>query len=280
MLKGIIFFFLLSGSFFLNAQYHEKKVKLPSELNEISGLEIIHDSLLVAHNDSGNKAQLFFISNNGVIEHVTFITNAKNVDWEDLTVDDKGFLYIADVGNNSNARKDLCINKVKISEALENDSLEAELITFRYDDQALFPPTNDNFDFDCEAIYWQNDSLYLVTKSRSQPWTGIAKIYSLSTRGGDHVAALTEQIVIGTKSWQKDAVTSSDVFEKTLCLLTYQRMVFYNNENEKWKEASTYKFKRYTQKEALVMDSTERIFVAAEKHPILGGPFLYIISKK
>lgn len=280
MLKGIIFIFLLSGSFLLNAQYHEKKVKLPSELNEISGLESIHDSLCVAHNDSGNKAELFFISTNGTIQHISCIKNAKNVDWEDLTMDDKGFLYIADVGNNSNARKDLCIYKVRISDALENDSINAEIVTFRYADQALFPPSEDNLDFDCEAIFWQNDSLYLVTKSRSQPWTGIAKIYSLSTNGSDQIAEMAEQIFIGKKSWQKDAVTGSDEFGNNLCILTYQRMVLFSRENGKWKEESSYKFKRYTQKEALVFTSQDTIFIAAEKHPILGGPFLYIISKK
>ena len=33
----------------------------------------------------------------------------KNVDWEDLTQDDKGYIYIADTGNNNNKRRELDI---------------------------------------------------------------------------------------------------------------------------------------------------------------------------
>lgn len=280
MLKGIFFFLLLFCFTSLKAQYREEKVRLSKELNEISGLEIINDTLLVAHNDSGNKPNIYFISTEGNIYHTTFITNAKNVDWEDITQDDEGNLYIADVGNNLNSRKDLCIYKVKISEALKNDSVSAEIISIRYQDQTTFLPTKENLNYDCESIYWMADSLYLISKSRSKPWIGDAKVYRLSTQPGGQIAVPLDSLLIGKSRWQKDAVTSADVKENKLCLLTYNRMIIYNFEKGEWEKESSYKFKKYNQKEALVMESLDKIYVAAEKHRFLGGPFLYIIRKK
>lgn len=280
MLKGIFFFLLLFCFTSLKAQYREEKVRLSKELNEISGLEIINDTLLVAHNDSGNKPNIYFISTEGNIYHTTFITNAKNVDWEDITQDDEGNLYIADVGNNLNSRKDLCIYKVKISEALKNDSVSAEIISIRYQDQTTFLPTKENLNYDCESIYWKGDSLYLVSKSRSKPWIGSATIYSLPAEFGEQIAVPIDSFLVGKKRWQKDAVTSADLQGDTLSLLTYNRMIIYTFEKEKWQKYASYKFKKYNQKEALVMESIDKIYVAAEKHRLLGGPFLYIIRKK
>ena len=41
-----------------------------------------------------------------------------------------------------------------------------------------------------------------------------------------------------------------------------------------------YVFKDYNQKEAILTLSDKQFFVAAEKHKVLGGPFLYTIRKK
>lgn len=280
MLKGIFFFLLFFCTISLKAQYREIKVRLSKELNEISGLELINDTLLVAHNDSGNEPRIFFISTEGNIRHTTFIINAKNIDWEDITQDDEGNLYIADVGNNLNSREDLYIYKVKISEALNHDSLNAEIISVRYQDQTTFSPIKENLNYDCESIYWKTDSLFLVSKSRSKPWTGIATIYRLPAKQGNQIAVARDSLLIGKNRWQKDAVTSADVKENTLCLLTYNRMIVYSFVGGEWEKEFSYKFKKYNQKEALVMESLDKIYVAAEKHRFLGGPFLYIIRKK
>jgi hypothetical protein len=37
----------------------------------------------------------------------------------------------------------------------------------------------------------------------------------------------------------------------------------------------TKKFKKIAQREALVIFSDKIIYIATEKHPLLGGPFLY-----
>jgi hypothetical protein len=51
------------------------------------------------HNDSGNPAALFAVDRRGRILN-RFAIAAPNLDWEDVAIDDRGRLYIGDVGNN------------------------------------------------------------------------------------------------------------------------------------------------------------------------------------
>src|SRR3954447_13166063 len=51
------------------------------------------------HNDSGNRPALFAIRRDGTIVR-EFRLAAPNVDWEDIADDEKGHLYIGDIGNN------------------------------------------------------------------------------------------------------------------------------------------------------------------------------------
>src|SRR5262245_60161114 len=52
------------------------------------------------HNDSGNPPVLFALRPNGQIIQ-RFRIAALNIDWEDITADDDGHLYLGDIGNNN-----------------------------------------------------------------------------------------------------------------------------------------------------------------------------------
>lgn len=261
-------------------QYSEEKIKLPKELREISGLEILNDSILVAINDGGNKPQLFFITTKGEILHTSFIRNAVNTDWEDLTVDEKGNLYIADIGNNLNKRKDLKILKVNLAESFESDTINADVISLQYDDQIAFPPDETKMNFDCEALFYQGDSLFLIAKNGSKPWNGEAKIYVVPTLPGSYTARTTNQLFLGDRGWMNDAVTSAAINSGELYVLTYTHLAVFNKKNGGPEKLREYTFKVFTQKEAIAVASDKKIYVAAEGHRILGGPYLYTISRK
>ena len=105
---------------------------VPSSLEEVSGTESVASSpYLWMVNDSGNKPRLFAVSTDGKIEK-TLKINAKNHDWEDLTTDDDGNIYIGDFGNNSGKRKKLHILKIANQELLQKQQVEVEKITFEY----------------------------------------------------------------------------------------------------------------------------------------------------
>src|SRR5687767_4556689 len=73
----------------------------PKAISESSGLVASrrHDGVFWTVNDSGNAPVLYAITREGKAI-AEFPVDAKNVDWEDLAIDDAGHLYVADVGNN------------------------------------------------------------------------------------------------------------------------------------------------------------------------------------
>lgn len=279
-MRFLITFISFLVAYSLSAQKKESSERLSDELKEISGLALFQDTLLIAMNDSGNKPILFFTNFKGKVLHTCKLTNAKNNDWEDLTIDPKGFVYIADCGNNENKRRDLVILKVDANLAFVNDSVKAEKLNFSYEDQTAFPPSEEAKNFDCESIYWNNDSIFMVTKSYAKPWTGISNIYGIATSGKQQVAVKRDSLIIGKSGWRLDAVTSADYKDNHLYVLTYNRMIDFERINGMFVKKSDYVFKDYNQKEAILALSTKQFFVAAEKHKILGGPFLYTIRIK
>ena len=73
---------------------------LPKALNEVSAVQTTPNSDLIwMLNDGGNSSKLYGISPEGKFVKEVRI-NAKNHDWEDLTTDEKGNLFIGDFGNN------------------------------------------------------------------------------------------------------------------------------------------------------------------------------------
>lgn len=54
------------------------------------------------HNDSGNPPLLFAINADGRIVR-QFRLGIPNIDWEDIAIDDRGHLYLGDIGNNLGA---------------------------------------------------------------------------------------------------------------------------------------------------------------------------------
>ncbi|MEY3236366.1 MAG: hypothetical protein RI883_467 [Bacteroidota bacterium] len=292
MTRYLIFLMLFLG---INHASSQDKYKLPKALNEISGLEKFNDSVLIAINDSGNSPDIYFINLKGNILKKCRVTNALNYDWEDLTMDDKGNLFIADVGNNLNDRKNLCILKLNAKAAFQNDSISVEKIFFSYVGQRFFPPKASSCKYNCEAIYWKNDSLHLITKNESKnPKNSKRKIYSdwnrypedyvISDKPGVYMAQQNQSHIdylhkVSNKGIL-DLVTSIDYENGMIAILTYSEIrTFRINENNTIttieKGWGTKHFKKLAQREALVIFSDKLIYIATEKHPLLGGPFIY-----
>jgi hypothetical protein len=165
-----------------------QKFFLPVELEETSGLIYFNEGLY-SHNDSGGEATLYrFDTLNGEINQRITITNAVNIDWEDLA-QDESFVYVGDFGNNAGNRKDLTIYKLQKTLFPKNGdtSLTAEKIQFSFEDQNDFSEAFRNNDFDCEAMIAFGDNLYVFSKN----WiTQKCRIYSMPKIKGTHVAHL------------------------------------------------------------------------------------------
>ncbi|HAH39201.1 MAG TPA: hypothetical protein DEQ87_10830 [Algoriphagus sp.] len=161
---------------------------LETSQNETSGLAFINGRLF-SINDGENPNQIHELnaSTGEVLRNIT-VTNASNVDWEDLAQSET-HLFIGDFGNNLGNRKDLVIYRVSIAELLNQDNLTAEQIKFNYPNQTDFSGSSENHRFDCEAMIFYQNKLHLFSKNRG---FNNSDHYVLPAIPGDYEAELVE----------------------------------------------------------------------------------------
>lgn len=58
-----------------------------------------HPGVFWVHNDSGNAPALYAVKRDGTLLR-EYAVAMPNLDWEDITIDDAGHIYIGDIGNN------------------------------------------------------------------------------------------------------------------------------------------------------------------------------------
>jgi hypothetical protein len=163
-----------------------KVFDLPDILSESSGM-IFYDSLLWTFNDSRSGAQLYGLGiTSGDIRKQITVSNAVNVDWEDIAQDSL-FIYIGDIGNGSGSRTSLTVYKLRKSAILDlpEQNCLADSINFSFEDQTDFTAHYHETQFDCEALICVNDSLYVFTKD----WVGNHSVlYNVPNIPGNYMA--------------------------------------------------------------------------------------------
>ncbi|RYU95850.1 hypothetical protein [Emticicia agri] len=195
-----------------------KTGRLPICINENSGLTSAwQENYYWTHNDGGGNTELYMIDQRGYIFDTLFVKDSQNIDWEELTKDDQGHIYIGDFGNNSQARQDLCIYKHKNN--------NTEKITFRYADQTEFPAQKRVFD--CEAFFWYKGNLYLFSKDWSNKHQ--TKLYVIPDKAGDYSISPKDSIFL------KSPVTAADISPdgKEFALLSYGKIFTFEISGDK-----------------------------------------------
>jgi hypothetical protein len=192
MKKTALFIFTLFSFYFLNAQdLVTPKFNLSNELAENSGL-LYFNGKLITHNDSGGKPNLYEVDPiTGTIVRTVKISNAFNIDWEDIT-EDETHIYISDSGNNRGNRTNLKIYKISKAQYLKSDSVTAEILNYKYENQTNFLSSSKT-NFDAEALISYNDILLIFSKNRGN---GKVTIYSLPKTPGTHIAKAMNTIDI------------------------------------------------------------------------------------
>lgn len=255
--------------------------KLPKIIEESSGLILYNDTLFITHNDSGDKPILYFINLKGELIHQITVSNAINNDWEEITKDTQGNIYVGDFGNNLNKRKNLTIYKIAPENLLKTTHVVAKIITFSYPDQTAFPPDEKELNFDAEAMCVIGDSLWLFTKCRAVPFHGKSFIYTIPSQPGNYTATAKSNLFIGDSGFAKDAVTGAAYGDSTLYLITYNRIVVYEMINNSFRFKKTIATTPYSQKEAIAISKdNSTLFLTDEVQKIIGGGNLYKINLK
>ena len=267
---GILIFILSIGECGAQTANLRAICTLPGSINEASGIALGANSTFWIHNDSGSKSYIYNIDSHcSILRRVEVLGSSQN-DWEDLARDDKGNLYIADIGNNGNARKDLVIYKVPNPDATIPDTIRAEKIEFTYEDQFAFPPAQSGLNFDAEALVWLGDSLYIFSKNRTVPYTGYTKMYVLPDKSGKYTARLVDSLYTGPSSlagW----ITAADIdlINKHLILLSNRKVILVENfvgNNPLSGTDKTISFSSaLSQYEAVCFGTASTVYIAEEK---------------
>ena len=192
-----------------------KDISLSKKIDETSGLEII-DGQFITHNDSGDEAKLYYLDKKGVIVHERNLHVAKNNDWEDITKDED-YLYVANMGNNLDNRKNLSIFKVPID--ISNDQVEE--IEFNYPEQVKFITLEKSSQYDAEGLIAIDENLIIFTKNKLKK---ITEIYSLPKIAGTYEAKK-----IGSLNTQS-IITGADYDSKTKLLALTGSLSFKGDE--------------------------------------------------
>lgn len=102
--------------------------------------------------DQGNKNVIYGLDRQGKQVADVLVENAENHDWEDITTDAQGNIYIGDFGNNNNDRRNLSILKVDLKDASQKSTNVTQTTTYHYEGQTAFPPKKSHWLYDCEAL--------------------------------------------------------------------------------------------------------------------------------
>lgn len=276
---GILFslFFFVSCT---NYGQLELKAKLPKVLEEVSGIQYdAKEDAFWMLNDSGNKPRVYLVSEKGKIKR-TLKINAHNKDWEDITLDKKGNLYIGDFGNNYNERRDLQILKVKAQDLNSKKKIEVERIYFHFPEQKKFPPKKKKMYYDVEGFFEWNNFFYIFTKSRVKNEIGRTFLYRVPNKVGNHWA---ERIADFTTCPDKYCwITGADISKdgKKVVLLNHTSAWVFTNfigDNFFSGNAKEYSFGHDSQKESITFKNKSTIYIADEENKT-GGRNLYVFG--
>ncbi len=255
---------------------------LPKEVDETSGLIFWRHSLWT-HNDSGGKPVIYRLDTltGKVLQRIT-LKNATNRDWEDISQDRK-YIYVGDIGNNSGNRHDLCIYKVKKSDIPKQGDAEitSKKIAYAYPDYKGPVKNRKHNNFDCEALMASGDSLYLFSKDWQDQRS---RLYALPKKPGKYTARKVSQynvrgLVTGADELPRRGIvmlvgyTRGNWVPFVMVLSGYKGHNFFSGK----KERIRLKNAKATQTEGVAFGGGNRVYLSSEGRPPLFKQTLYVL---
>jgi hypothetical protein len=166
-----------------------------------------------AHNDD-TDTHLYRFNEQGEIKQVVKLKNVENIDWEAMTIDPQGTLYIGEIGNNNEKEQVYSILSFPIPAPDQTIVAAIEVHYFTY---------ADNKPHNCEAMVYFDEVLYLITKERNPEDKPLLFALDLTTRKKELIAEkIGEMQIEGNVT---DAAYSAR--HNQLAVLTYHGLSFF-----------------------------------------------------
>lgn len=251
---------LLFSFVFTSCHTGELKViaNISSSLKEASAIEkVVNSNLLWTIEDAGNKNNIYGLDLKGNIVKDIDISNASNIDWEDLTSDYSGNLYIGDFGNNSKNRDAFTIYKVS---DLTKPKTKAESIHF------VLPKKMKPKDF--EAFFLLDNYFYIFSKENK-----LTVLIRVPNIVGKHTAELVDKFKLKGKHLKiTSAAISND--GKTVILLNHDKLwkiSGFKSNNFFKGTIEALNFDHTSQKEGVCFKNKNTVYITDEKNKNEGG---------
>ena len=188
-----------------------------SLVEECSGLvqSLRYGGVYWALGDSGNAPAIVPVLADGTLARgwagPVRVEGVRNNDWEDIALDGKGDIIIADTGNNGGARKQLMLHFVKEPKPGATGAKLIRTLRVHYADQNAPSP-----DYDCEAVFCAAGRVYLLTKRQSDGRSCLYRVDGDSTAKSNPLRLVDSFDIGGT-------VTAADVSPdgRFVAVLTY-----------------------------------------------------------
>lgn len=231
-----------------------------NSLKEVSAAESIPQSNLIwTIQDSGNDSELLGLNDKGEIIKTITIDNVSNIDWEDLTSDQDGNLYIGDFGNNNKKRKIFRILKIN-AEDLNRTNATADIIEF------TLPKKQSSKDF--EGFFLLDDSFYIFSKETKKFF-----VIKVPNTAGRHEAIMHSDFNLDGKD---NKITGADISDdgKIIVLLNHDKLWKLSDFKEddffsgKIEELP---FEHSSQKEGICFKTNSKVIVTDERNGTTGG---------
>ncbi|MFC6269067.1 hypothetical protein [Frigoriflavimonas asaccharolytica] len=280
-MKSLIIPILLifSNSCISKAQKLEVVAELPGKINEASACEIASKSDLIwTIEDQKNDNVLLGLNKSGELMQKIKINNVENHDWEDLTSDEEGNIYIGDFGNNDNDRKNLAIYKINAADLNKDDVQALEVVQFFYPEQIDFPAKKKDRNFDTESFFIFENNFYLFTKNRSSNFDGTTNLYRVKNQTKEKLAAEKISSFVTCDDFNRCAITGADMSpnKKQVALLTSDKVFIFSDfkgDDFFSGKSQTIDLENYTQKEGICFEDDKNLLITDEASK--KGSFLY-----
>lgn len=248
---------------------------LPKKLKEVSGIALSQDQKTIwAIEDAGNKNVVYGLDLKGNLIADVLVENTENNDWEDITKDKNGNIYIGDFGNNENDRQNLSIIKLDLKDGSQTSTKVVQTTKFHYEGQTEFPPKKSNLLYDCEAFVEKDGNFYLFTKNRSKGFDGTFLVFQIPNKEGDFEAKLIGKLKL-QGGYSDAAITSATINSKDqIVLLTHKNIYLlsgFKTNDFSSAEIQKIPLQHNSQKEAIVFVDDKTLLIADEKDKNEGG---------
>jgi hypothetical protein len=136
-----------------------------------------HEGLYYTLCDANNPAELYAIDEKGKLHATLRLANVPNIDWEALTSDDEGNIYVGDIGNNLHRHRERSIYRiVEPAQFTGKSPTDPQVVTVTGTWRYTYPRKA----FDAESLILADEQFWIISKARHM---GETQLYRLPVAG-------------------------------------------------------------------------------------------------